>query len=875
MNNHGSINELRLDPQYNNLFIKNHSIMMIVNPATGDIVDANLAACQFYGYRYSDLLNMNISQINTLTPEEIFKEMQKAKEENRKQFFFEHRLSNGMIRNVEVYSGPINVGNNQYLYSIIHDITKRKQAEKELLLLNKALDKKVIERTVQLEEVNAVLEEVNASLEEEISERIKFEELLQESMVEIEDLYENAPCGYHSLDVNGYITRINQTELDWLGYEKEEIIGKKKFIEIITSEGREVFKQNYPAFIKRGWVKDLEFTLIHKDGSLRPVLVSATAIKDKNGQYLMSRSTLYDISKIKLAERELQLLNSDLEEKVAERTHELQKANLRLQETNTILEETNAELEEMNAILEEEISERMKAEEAMSHAEAASDAKSLFLANMSHEIRTPINAIIGFNYLMQKTTLSDTQRDYVEKTMLSAKSLLGLVNDILDFSKIEANKIVLEEETFDVFEQINNVCSIVSFDLYEKNLKLHIDVDPDIPQYLKGDLLRLNQVLLNLLNNAIKFTEQGDIRLSLDLENKEHQKVVLRYTVSDTGIGMSVDQQKKLFDAFSQVDMSTTRKHGGTGLGLSISKSLIELMGGTIHVKSELGRGSSFAFTAQFKWLMNQREELDVTPKFSKILLVCDDDKRASAINRELEQFDMVLECVKSLPLSMQTLQSNTFDLLLIDKELLGESIRESVIKIKDLIKERYAFMVVTADRQKEFEALSYEDYVKGILYFPIGKSQIYNKLVRTKEKDLNNKEVSNSYLGNKVLLVEDNEINQELAKAILEEFGFDIDIADNGKVALERVLKETYDLILMDLQMPVMDGYEASKRIREISSYKETIIIAMSAHALKGIEEKVYKAGMNDYITKPFEVSKMLETLRKWTNINKRFGRT
>lgn len=393
----------------------------------------------------------------------------------------------------------------------------------------------------------------------------------------------------------------------------------------------------------------------------------------------------------------------------------------------------------------QDVTERKVIEDAKKNAEAANDAKRTFLANMSHEIRTPINAIIGFNYLIEKTKLTEVQRNYVEKTILSAKNLLELVNDILDFSKIEANKVDLEEIEFELMEVVNSVSSIVSTDLHIKKLRLSNEIDPTIPKVLKGDAFKLSQVLLNLVNNSVKFTEQGEVAIVIEVESKNDQYIVLKFIIKDTGIGMSEDQQSNLFIAFSQVDMSTTRKYGGTGLGLSISKSLVELMGGNISVKSQLGIGSQFTFTCKFEW--------NDAYKMGK----------------------------------------------LVDVENSSEEISEKLFK------------------------------------------------------------------NIRILLVEDNELNQELAKAILEEYGFIISIANNGSEALHMVQRESFELILMDLQMPVMDGYEATRKMREMDDLQPVPIIAMSAHAMKGIKEKVCEAGMNDYIMKPFDVNKMLSIIKKW----------
>ncbi|PKM95232.1 MAG: hypothetical protein CVU84_06000 [Firmicutes bacterium HGW-Firmicutes-1] len=529
----------------------------------------------------------------------------------------------------------------------------------------------------------------------------------------------------------------------------------------------------------------------------------------------------------------------------------------------------------------QDITERKRIEDAKAQAEAASEAKSTFLANMSHEIRTPINAIIGFSYLIQKTQLTDTQRDYVEKTILSAKNLLGLVNNVLDFSKIEANKIALEYDVFDLYEVLNNISHIVSFNLQEKKLKLFYSIDPSIPKFLRGDAFRLNQVLLNLINNSIKFTEQGEIAIILEAESISEKHIQLKFIIEDTGIGMSQEQQTKLFESFSQGDMSTTRKYGGTGLGLSISKSLIELMGGTIQVKSELGQGTQFEFTAGFEWSNKLKADKNAYSKlmFLKVLLISDNRFKSSILKKELEQFDVTVKLVKSIVDAIQILREEDFHLVLISCKLLTVEVKQVAKQIKTALGPSTPLIMLASHYRgyDDIELLENDKVIHGIFYYPMGKAQLYKKLTHifaeSVDREVNTyeefrMESYNTLSNAKILLVDDNEINQELVTAILEEYNIVIHIADNGSKAVDMILIEKYDLVLMDLQMPIMDGYEASRRIRALDSSKDLPIIAMSAHAIKGIKEKVSEAGMNDYITKPFEVSKMIDTLKKWIKI-------
>jgi PAS domain S-box-containing protein len=620
-NNPGSPeeNSHSFDALYDSLFKYNHSIMLLVDPETGAIIDANSAACSFYGYSYTDLLKMNVCQINTLTNEQILVELHKAKSENRKQFFFKHKLSNGEIRSVEVYSGPMVMNNKQLLYSIVHDVTEQRKAEEEIIELNRKLENKVVERTLQLQEANYLLEQTNASLEEEISERMKIEENLNKSMLEISDLYENAPCGYHSLDQNGIIIRINDTELQWLGYSREEVLGKK-FKDFITFDSRKIYKENYPEYIKRGYVKDLDFTIIRKDGTLLPVLVSGTAIKDENGKFIMSRSTVYDISLKKQAEDKLRQLNNELEEIIAYRTYHL---------------------EETNAMLEEEINEHYRVEaeliKAKEDAEKANTAKSNFLANMSHEIRTPMNGIIGMTELTLMTDLNEEQITYLNLVKKSAESLLRIINDILDYAKIEAGMIKVENKPFILPEVMNEIVTLFNINAKQKGLVITLRTDENIPPILYGDTLRLRQVSGNLLGNAVKFTAQGGIDIVIKQRGFVRDKVKLEFIFKDTGIGIPEEKRGQLFQRFTQLDSSDTKQYQGTGLGLAISKKLVEMMGGEIWIESQVEVGSVFCFTAFFgvdkandTVEISKIDENKLSAKSgrdSKILLVVEDDE--------------------------------------------------------------------------------------------------------------------------------------------------------------------------------------------------------------------------------------------------------
>jgi two-component system sensor histidine kinase/response regulator len=537
-------------------------------------------------------------------------------------------------------------------------------------------------------------------------------------------------------------------------------------------------------------------------------------------------------------------------------------------------------LNRMSAAIEADIGQRARVAEALadarSRAEEAARLKAEFLANMSHEIRTPLNAISGMTQLALQTELTPRQKDYLTRIRSASTSLLGVINDILDFSKIEAGKLDLEQVEFSLDAVLDSLLAVIDLRAQDKGLEILFDVPPDVPRDLVGDPLRLGQVLVNLMGNAVKFTEAGEVTLRVDVLERAGERIRLAFTVRDTGIGMTTEQAATLFRPFSQADGSTTRRYGGTGLGLSIARRLVELMDGEIGVESRPGHGSTFRFTAALR-VGTRRAHHTALPDRLRALrvLVVDDNPSARAILAEpLGRLGMSVSQAASGEEALGALDTGAFDLVFMDWKMPGLDGIETTHRIRtsSVLVQIPEVVLVTAFGKEEVRQAAEAAGVRGFLVKPVSASTLLDTVVTLFAPEAATPVVpeaaagSTALAGARVLLVEDHEVNRMVATGLLERVGVVIDVAVNGREAVEKVRAGgPYDAVLMDLQMPELDGIEATTAIREDARFRTLPIIAMTAHALVEERQRCLDAGMNDHVAKPIELETLVATLRRW----------
>lgn len=665
----------------------------------------------------------------------------------------------------------------------------------------------------------------------DITERKRAEEKLRKSEERYRSILEQIHDVYLETDLKGNFTFFNHALVEALGYTEEELRGMnylqctvKRCVPRLRKAFEEVYRTGIPA-------RNLGWEIIRKDGQRRYVESTTSLITDEQGRKVGFRGIIRDVTERKQNEREL--------------------------------------------------------EEARRAAEEASRAKSEFLANMSHEIRTPMNGVIGMAELLLDTDLTPEQRDYAETIRSSGETLLAVINDILDFSKLESGKVQLETLDFDLYETVEEVTALFATLAHRKDIELAGFVEPDVPARLRGDPFRLRQILTNLISNAVKFTEEGEVFVRASLARESPERVRVRFEVKDTGIGMSQEEISKLFQPFTQADSSTTRRYGGTGLGLTISRRFVEMMGGRIGVESEPGKGSTFWFEVPLERAEESGQQRAIPGDLSgaRVLIVDDNATNRTILLKQTAAWGLENASAADGRQALAMLgdaaaAGRPYDLAILDMQMPGMDGLELARRIKSepsLSSTR--LVLLTSLVQAGIGAEAEKRGIEAYLTKPVRQSQLYDALATalgTREESTKRERKERPAVRRRqlppVLVVEDNLVNQKVARRMLERLGYDVEVASDGRQALEAVCGNRYAAILMDCQMPVMDGYEASREIRRREQEGERFnesghlpIIALTAGALATDREKALAAGMDDYIPKPVKPDELQEALERW----------
>ncbi len=701
------------------------------------------------------------------------------------------------------------------------------------------------------EERSAALEEALRDSERAYTEtedaRRKFEqaaEAAQRSERRYRALFDNVPAGIYRVAPDGKLLASNAAMVKMLGFSStEELLAKNvKKSGLLNVEARRRFEDTLE---QSGEVRGYETAWLCKDGTALYVRENANAVRDADGKVKYYEGTIEDITDRKRAEAALKKQAREL----AQTVKALEKAKVA--------------------------------------AEAATRAKGEFLANMSHEIRTPMNAVIGMTSLLRDLELTTEQRDYVETIRVSGESLLAIINDILDFSKIEAGRVEFEKHPFSPRTCIEEALELLSAKASEKGLELTYELGARVPDFVLGDVTRVRQVLVNLLSNAVKFTKKGEVAVSLDAEARAEHEYALHFSVRDTGIGIDAERHARLFKAFSQVDASTTRKYGGTGLGLAISKKLVNLMGGTIWVDSAPGKGSTFHFAfpvasapADGGPKLNTRQP-SVDGK--RILVVDDNSTSRRILATVMDRWGVETVSVGSGTEAMARLKSGeTFDACLLDLEMPEMNGMRLAERIREVYPgDRVPILIMSPIGQR----LTNRKLVEGVVKKPIKHGQLLETLLRALTSDeahesepqashpLDTRMAGEYPL--RILIAEDNLINQKVALRLLERLGYEADVVANGMEALVAVRHVHYDVILMDVQMPEMDGLEATRQLcKQHAPDERPRIIAVTADAQASDREACLRAGMDDYLSKPVRLEQVAEALGKAVRLTEGTGK-
>jgi len=792
----------------------------------GVIRSWNEAAQQMFGYSAEQALGKTIASL--IVPDSLTAEAASLRErvyrgETIPNFETLRQHQNGELIDVSVTVSPVKATDGEIIgaSNIIRDITETKAAQAQLLELNQSLEHQVAARTKELEAASA----------------------LQEA------IFENAGYAIYANGRDGIITLFNPAAEAMLGYSAEELVNKQPMQilfdkteieaaladmakrEAALAEGRSAARNAKEIALEVNFEREWEF--VRKDGSRLPVQLKSNTLYDKDHNVTGYIGIARDLTAQKQQQIEL-------------------------------------------------IAAKAKAEEA-------SKTKSEFLANMSHEIRTPMNAVLGMLNLLKYTEMTDRQLDYVAKASGAAEALLGIINDILDFSKIEAGKLLLDVRPFAIDEVLRDIAVILSMNVGDKDVEILFNIDPAVPRMVLGDSLRVKQILINLAGNAVKFTDHGEVMLSVFVQHEQGQRLVLGIKVSDTGIGMSTEQQKRVFESFTQAEATTTRRFGGTGLGLVICQRLIRMMGGELEVESEEGKGSTFSFSLIANKASDvqlgevKRRQLPLEYKNMRILVMDDNDNALQIISGICQSLGWDVEEASSGEIGLAKIKQSfnegrPYDIAFIDwmmPKLDGWQTAKAIREIETELPMPRLIMVTAHAREVFAQRVdAHHVPLDGFLMKPVTASDIYNaisqavsdKPARPQDATQQAQTANDGLAGMRILLVEDNITNQQVARELLAIEGAEIEVADNGQIALDSIRHASvpFDVVLMDLQMPVMDGYTATKEIRNTLKLSYLPIVAMTANAMPADRDACLAAGMNDHIGKPFDLAELVAVLQK-----------
>jgi PAS domain S-box-containing protein len=868
--------------RYKSLLDLSSDGVLIVNKSN-ELIEYSQVAKEMLGYSDKEMQNLKISDWDIkYKDEELEKLLSKISQESTT-FETIHKRKDGSTYNASITAVTIDIEDEELIYAAVRDITDEHELQKQIMyeknFVSSIIDSAnavvaVIDSNGVMIKLNSYAQEFSGYTQEEISsEPYKWKTLLplevqdrvigivenakhgniikshqnvwvskngEERMFEwsntlvkkddgsmdylatigidvtqkeehkkiFETIFNTSKDGLAILDLNSKFLEFNRAYIEMTGFSREELLSKT-CVEMSVDEDKLKAKKIIKQVFKNGHVDNFEKTCVVKDGKQIVVNMSIALMPDKKSILVNTK----DVTLKKLQQDELK------------RTKEL--------------------------------------------AEKANKSKSEFLANMSHEIRTPLNGMIGLTKLTLETELNDIQKEYLQKSLNSSKILLSVISDILDYSKIEANKIDICKDEFYLDNMMQNLSDMFSYQAYEKGIDYIFTIDPKIPNILVGDQVRLTQILTNLIGNSIKFTQKGHVNVHLELKNGDEKNVIIECLVQDTGIGISKEKQKKLFRAFEQGDSSTTKKFGGTGLGLMISKKLVELMGSEIWLKSDIDKGSTLGFSLKLPYVKDKNIHDEKISKFQKTSFLFVDDNK---IEREymsniFTSWGIDLQTAEDGEDAYNKIKNKDFDYVMIDWKMpkldgleLLQKLQQEDIMVDNIL-------LVTAHNKEALLSKAQKDgvFINKVLTKPYTPSSLYEILFSEKYQNLKTQDNARKKFkltkAQKALLVEDNETNQLVATKLLQNIGFVVDVANDGQEALDKVKVNSYDIVFMDIHMPVMNGYTSSLRIREFDT--KTPIIALSAAVMKQDKDLSIESKMDGHLSKPidsFEVEKLLQ---------------